>query len=322
VTRVPVGVWGNVATPGGIFDPGGALSDRGFYFHTLGHRCVDFGGQASWNAGAPVYLYSCNGSLAQQVRVKELDSTHDVELRVQSQFCLGVRGGQVTPGAALELQSCNGSAPQRFAFDGDAILIGSQPSGAVTREFAIAPQDLRTANRTPLVVAARTLSDAEYFRAEAVDHSDSRPTNGFVMVSNEQALDWALSLGWGAVIEIDDRAPLRLTQTPKRLGAGVTLRGYRKLVYQGPEVRTCTAADGGHAIELAGVAARVTGLRLRGQTEDPTCAGALGNDSSAIQVLTGAFNDTGTVWVDHLDIGYWHGHGIDVRGPAALDQIL
>jgi hypothetical protein len=317
-TRVPAGARGNVVTPGGIFDPV-ALSDRAFYLHTLGHRCIDFGGQASWRAGAPVYLYSCNGSVAQQVRVKELDSTHDVELRVQSQFCIGVRGGQVSPAASLELQSCNGSSAQRFALDGDAILVGSQPSGTVTREFAIAPQEQHTANRTPLIVTARALNDAEYFRADAVDHSDSRLTNGFVLVSSEQALDWALSLGWGTVIEIDDRAPLWLSQTPKRLGAGVTLRGYRKLVYQGPEVRTCVA-EGGHAIELAGVAARVTGLRLRGQTQDPTCTGSLGKDSSAIGAFTGAFNDAGTVWLDHLDIGYWNGHGIDILGPTVLDQ--
>jgi hypothetical protein len=39
---------------------------------------------------------------------------------------------------------------------------------------------------------------------------------------------------------------------------------------------------------------------------------ARGHYSSAIGAFTGAFNDAGTVWLDHLDIGYWNGHGISV----------
>jgi hypothetical protein len=59
--------------PGGVFDPGAPLSDRTFFIHDIGHRCLDFGAQASWAAGSPVYIYSCNGTIAQQVRVREID---------------------------------------------------------------------------------------------------------------------------------------------------------------------------------------------------------------------------------------------------------
>src|SRR5438128_5022386 len=92
---VPSGVIGNVINVG-YYDPGAPLADGMFYFHDLGHRCIDFGGRDFWHLGGPVQIFSCNGTLAQQVRVKEIDGTHDVELRVQSQFCIGVKGGDVT----------------------------------------------------------------------------------------------------------------------------------------------------------------------------------------------------------------------------------
>jgi hypothetical protein len=296
------------------------LADGAFHFRDLGHRCVDFGGRDFWRVGAPVYLYSCNGTAAQAVRVNELDSSHDVELRVQSLFCIGVKGGEVALGQPLELQVCNSSPAQRFALDGDSILMGAQPAGRVTREYAIQPDRKRTLNRTPLVVAARDVSDAEYFRYEAVDRSATKPTNGFVGVSTEAALDWALGLGWGTVIELDDRAPIVLKNTPKNIHEGVTLRGYRKYTYQGPEIRTCVAKGGDHAFSMAEARARITGLRLRGQTSDPQCTGDLGGDSSAIGVETGSFVDTSNSWIDHLDIGYWHGHAVDVRGATPLPE--
>jgi hypothetical protein len=317
----PFGAAGNLIDTGGFYDTHALPADGAFYFHDLGHRCVDFGGHAFWRLGTPVYIYSCNGTAAQQVRVKELDESHDVELRVQSLFCIGVQGGEVAVAQPLELQTCNGSPAQRFALDGDSILMGAQTGGRVTREFAIGPDRRRTPNRTPLVVAARELSDAEYFRYDAVDHSARKPTNGFLSVSNEAALDWALGFGWGTVIEVDDRVPIVLTRTPKVLHEGVTLRGYRKYTYQGPEIRTCVAETGGHAFSIAEARTRITSLRLRGQTSDPQCTGGdLGNDSTAIRVDTDTFVDTLSSWVDHLDIGYWHGHAVDVAAGVKLPE--
>ena len=165
--------------------------DALFYIKALGDRCLDFGGQAYWAIGAPVYTYRCNGTVAQQVRVKELDAGYDVELRVpNTSLCIGVRGGAVTPGAALELQFCNQTPAQRFAVDGDAIMMGIQSAGNVTREYVIEPDQSRTALRTPLVVGTREASDAEYFRFYAVDGTDLTPTTGFVRVTTETQLDW------------------------------------------------------------------------------------------------------------------------------------
>jgi hypothetical protein len=73
--------------------------------------------------------------------VREIDDTHDLKLLVQSLFCIGVRGGIVAVGRQLELQVCDNAAPaQRFAFDGDAILMGTQSDGRVSRNFVIEPE--------------------------------------------------------------------------------------------------------------------------------------------------------------------------------------
>jgi FG-GAP-like repeat len=310
-------------------------ADGVFYFHDLGHRCIDFGGRDSWHSGAPVYIYSCNGTLAQQVRVKEIDSSHDVELRTRSlDFCIGVKGrresvptpsrnsgeavGPVAVGQPLELQTCNGSPTQRFALDGDSILMGAQTGGRVTRQYAIEPDQKRTPNRTPLVVAARELSDAEYFRYEALDHSARKPTNGFHSVSDEAALDQALAFGWGTVIEVDPGQPVGLkgpfpNPFPKAIHAGVTLRGYRKYTFQGPELHICTKRDQ-PIFMVTEDNVRITGLRLRGPVNDPRCQPS--NVSHvAIQIQpTAEVPHVPIVFVDHLDIGYFTASAVATAG--------
>ena len=290
-------------------------ADSSFYFHDLGHRCVDFGPRGAWHLGAPVFIFGCNGTEAQRVRVKEIDNkSHDVELRV-SDFCIGVKGGQVAVGQPLELQTCNLSPAQCFALDGDSILMGSQASGRVTREFAIEPDRKHTPNRTPLVVADREVSDADYFRYEAADHSGKAPTNGFARVSNEAELDSKLGLGWGTVIEIDDRQPLVLQGPfPKKVPAGVTVRGYRKYTYQGPEIRTCAAVPD-YAFFIEEDRVRFTGLRLRGPRTDPRCGRPLGLEFNGPESQAIRIHPAGTmhIWIDHLDIGYWNGSAVDVR---------
>jgi len=300
--------------PGGIYDPNAPFSDRAFYIHDIGHRCLDFGAQTSWAVGSPVYIYSCNGTVAQQVRVKEIDATHDVKLMVQSRFCIGVRGGTVAAGQPLELQACKDAPTQRFAFDGDAILVGTQTAGRVTRDFVIEPQLDRTNLRTPLVVGTREVSDAEYFRFEAVGHSSAFPTTGFIRISSEAWLDWALNLGWGTVIEIDPAQPLELKgPLPKAIHSGVTLRGYRKYTFQGPEVHTCIA-PGQPAFAVTEDNVRITGFRLRGPVEDSRCQPSPQMESQAILIGPTAASAVPIVWVDHLDIGYFTGSAVDTRG--------
>ena len=290
-------------------------TDAAFYIHDLGHRCWDFGAEASWAIGSPVYTYSCNGTVAQQVRVRETDF-HDVHLGVRSLFCIGVRGGKVVAGAPLELQFCDDTSPaQRFAVDGDAILMGNQTSGLVTRDFVIAPQFYFTPSRTPLVVSVRHASDAEYFRFQAVDRSGVPPTSGFAHIFTEFGLDDALALSWGTVIEVDDQQPLEVKGPfPKVIHAGVTIRGYRKYTYQGPEIHTCTTTDQ-PMFMITEDNVRITGFRLRGPFNDPRCQSSnLSAQAILIQATAGDASHVPIVFVDHLDIGYFTASAVDTRG--------
>jgi len=328
------------------------LANRLFYIHDLGHRCIDVGSPASWTQGIPVLINACNGTAAQQIRVKEIDSSHDVGLSVDRQipiatvsasatgivappvavgFCLGVHGGAVTPGAALELQVCNALSPaQRFALDGDAILIGSQSEAKVARDFVVERQNGSTVQQTPLVVAKHDLweveplrIDARYFRFNAVDGSGSAPTSGFLTVSDETHLVCAARCGWGTVVQIDDHDPLELTSLPSPgigIADGTTIRGYRSSTYQGPEIRTCVLApDQGEwaAFAITGHAVRVTGLRLHGPNADSRCGKDIENHSSdenGISVAPGSNPSTPSAWLDRLDVSNWPGSGIRIDG--------
>lgn len=306
---------------------------RSFFVQDLGHRCLDFGAQAAWAVGVPVYTYSCNGSVAQQVTVTELDASHDVQLSVnassgyyssQQLFCIGVRGGVVAVDQPLELQTCNQGWAQRFALDGDAILMGLPYPGpqalAVSRALAIRPQLSSTALRTPLVVEPREVSDVEYFRFNAVDKSGAYPTTGFVLVSSESELDAALSLGWGTVIEVNPKTDLVLLNPGKHIHAGTTLRGDRKYTLQGPIIHGCTNAPTNPKLEnslfeITENDVRITGLRLHGPLSDSLCK----QDSKpplwgAVLVCSPAVPPPGQsfacgavprVLIDHLDISYF-----------------
>jgi hypothetical protein len=280
------------------------LADHLFYIQSLGTRCLDVGGAA---VGTPVVLASCNGTGAQQIRIKELDrASHDVELRVGAPFCLGVRGQQVTLDQPLEVQWCDGSPAQRFAFDGDALLLGTQEAGArVNRAYVLEPAQGRTAHGTPLVVGERDASDAEYFHLQAVDGSDRRPTSGFVRVEYPDGLDQALARGWGTVIEIVK--DLTLTREASRtLQAGVTLRGDRKFLAPGPQlILTPYRRTPAAAFVIAADNVRITGLRLRGRSTpfivDPWL--------NAIEV-SAPFTQDPQVLLDHLEISHWPGAAI------------
>jgi hypothetical protein len=353
--------------------PGAApLANNLFYIRDLGHRCMDAGLPQSWATGAPVSINACNGSAGQQIRVTEIDSvTHDVGLSVEfiptnaapnsveksvdflkaqqtatgatnAIFCIGVHGGTIAPGAALELQSCDSSSPaQRFAVDGDAIFMGWQtpapasknppnnPKIPVSREFVIERQNGSTVAQTPLVVALRDLweeeqlrIDARYFRFDAVDGSGAAPTSGFLTVKDEAHLICAAQCGWGTVVQIDDHQPLELTTLPNPgivVGNGTTIRGYRNYTNQGPEIHTCVANADWPAFEILGQEVRFTGLRLLGPSADSSCsAAASGTPNEAentIQVMA-SDGPSGPVlpsfWIDNTEVSNWPGAAVQV----------
>lgn len=274
---------------GGVLDPGGpVLFDRAFTIRTLGRRCVDAGTMA---LAAPVTIRDCNArSASQRIRIRELDAaTHDVELRAGS-YCFGVKATGLPPlstfakgtgavgfalvqvGDVIELQTCSGSAGQRFALDGDAIMVGGQGAGRrVDRRWVLEPQKSYTADGTPLAVASRELSDAEYFLFDSVDGTRSKPTTGFVVARTEAELDGRLTTaGWGTVIEVaPDKGTLEVRAKERTLLEGVTLRGNRLRREVGPEIHYVTPPDpkiGQTFLIVGGSDTRITGLRLTGSS--------------------------------------------------------
>jgi VCBS repeat protein len=322
----------------------GGPFDREFYIKALGNRCVDFGPPASWKGGGPVFLYPCNGTISQRIRIKELaDGSHDVELRAGSAFCIGARtAGRPAAGNFLELQPCDNSPRQRFAFDGDAFLIGQQSRGHSSRQLAMEPYRDFTPARTLLAVSSREVVDPEYFRVTAVDGSGAAPHSGFISVSSEADLDNALSSSsWGTVIGIASSFRLEGSQS-KSIPAGVTLRGYRKYVYNGPELFRCTNSTE-PAFRINQEDIRMTGFRLMGPDKIPcpwydppkNAEGdvidvpAVEIDWHELTILGGPtrrddraspFDFTIKIepraLIDHVEIGGWHGTGIKVQGPG------
>src|ERR1700722_1779952 len=127
-----------------------------FTINALGRMCLDFGAQAAWAPGVPVTLYWCNGSVAQWFDVVEVPGAdHDFNLRVGTgvgnDFCIGAQGGPVQ-GAVLEIEDCNGSAGQQFAFDGDALYAGiiDAPANHVARQWVGGPLNDVTNSHAPM----------------------------------------------------------------------------------------------------------------------------------------------------------------------------
>ncbi len=349
----------------GPLSPAQVVRGHQFYFRDLGHRCIQAGTKGAAVPGAVVNTYNCDQDVAEQISVMELDDgSHDVQLGVQRPsttysngliLCIGVRGGKVTAGTQLELQQCSpGASSQRFALDGDTILMGSQSAGHVTREFAVRPQIDPTkaphdkSGLIPLIVDLREVMDVEYFLFQAVDAPATYPTTGFVTVSNEAELRSALNLGWGTVIEVNPSQPLILNpecqSTPTgvtcndyQLQAGVTLRGYRKHLTPGPMIYVCpsnTVAPPTNpygAFDVAADDVRITGLRLYGalnkdkvckQSKNPTLWDAIlvckptprPNQDAGPNPNCPASNFPRVV-IDHTEIAYFAHSAIETLGP-------
>jgi len=287
-----------------------ALVNANFRVIGLGGKCVDVGGDAYQAVGSPVFMYPCNGTTAQRLRVVEHgDGTHDVSLRSNLGFCLGVQSGVVSASRAIELQACDMSAPaQRFALDGDSIMVGTQSSGRVARDLVVEVNRGRGKNRTPLVVGLRDVDPSEDFRFESTSFAALFPTSGFRMIMSRGDLDSALAAShWGSVIEVARDTTIRIDDAIEReLREGVTLRSNRKGLNPGSEIYRANG-ELGAAFVAVGNDVRVTGLRFRGPstTEGDTAPKVIGirGEDPARRLL-----------VDHNEFSAWTDTGVLLKG--------
>ena len=293
------------------------VTPRMFYARNYGGKCLDFGSPPQ-STGGPVFLYSRNGTIAQQIRVEEINSRHEVRLHLGSQV-LGVKqplvnrtGGLASTASLranipLELQNeadlnTAFSRTQIFALDGDSII------WAANRDWVVKPQNGRGADRTPLIVGHRQLSDDEFWDFEATDGSSARPTRGFVRVPQDKPFAKAYwEAGWGSVIEIDSGESINMQDyLGLPIPAGVTIRGDRRGVSIGPELRQPQLA-GGALFQILGDDVRITGLRLRGPSrsrdaDQPYMSGIQAPDHF-VRTL-----------IDHNDLSDWTDGTIEVLG--------
>jgi len=267
-----------------------------FVIRSYGGKCLDFGPPPQL-AGSPVFIYDCNGTVAQDVQIEEVNPQHDVILRAGTKV-IGVKAERVNafnPALAppdletpLELQDQQDGRSiyalgQIFALDGDSIML------AANRNRVVKVQNARGRNRTPLVLGKRELADAEFWTY--TNGFGTRPTGGFVRVSQVndfdigfQALhDFVIAVqnaSWGTVIEIDPNVVMYLTNmAPLHIPAGVTIRGDRRGSRPGPLLSAAynvtnqqpspyfPDSDGG-MLFINGNYVRITGLRMVGPGRD------------------------------------------------------
>ncbi|HXU74464.1 MAG TPA: VCBS repeat-containing protein [Polyangia bacterium] len=315
-----------------------------FTVHALGNMCLDFGGQAYWAPGAPVTLYWCNGSIAQEFDVQEVAGAgHDVTLHLgtgtDNNYCIGARGGKAVAGAALEIQVCNGSAAQQFALDGDSIIAGhlpgivfqgglarsflpiTSPPQPIVRELVARPLDGVTNAKTPIVLGPRQLTQDEYLTFVPTDKSNRKPHSGFVtpVPLTGQNLQMTLQgATWGTVVDLPYSTIDMTGYLDTPIHDGVTLRGDRWTTGYGPLIEYNNNDDGpifelGTDTVPGGHSARITGLRFQGAT--------WGTDQP-VKLTAIKVHDDGdtTVIIDHNELYDFTSNGIEVHGKL-VDHI-
>lgn len=295
-------------------------TQRFFFAHHYGGKNLDFGAPPQV-AGGPIFLFTQNGTVAQQIQVEEINDRHEVRLHLGS-FVLGVKQPAVIRGTEigtrislssdlpLELQNPANlntvfARNQIFALDGDSVI------WAANRDLVVKPQNGRSADRTPLVVGLRQLSEDEFWDFVATDGSDARPTSGFLRVPQDKPFASAYwEASWGSVIEIAAGESISMEDyLGLPIPAGVTIRGNRRGVLVGPELRQPNFIDGS-LFKVFGDDVRITGLRLRGPSRS---VDSNPPNSSCIEV-SDQFVRT---LIDHNDLSDWPESTVSVTGGHA-----
>jgi len=298
-----------------------------FYAKSYGGRCLDFGAPPQV-IGGPVFIFDCNGTVAQQVGVQELMQRvnapptgahatggglqvpqplepHAVLLHAGT-ACIGSKKNPPAIGTPLELQTCNGSASQQFLLDGDSILF------AANRGFVVQTQAARSAARTPLILGSRNLSDIEFWDFSTANRQPARLTSGFITIANENGLRSALQNALpNTVIVITGELNFKDLPGPLLVPQRVTIRGGRRGTDLGPQITLAPGHKDLALFQVAGDNVRITGLRLHGPGRDP---GGSQPGVSGIQA-----DDRFMTIIDHNDMSDWTTAAVNVVGPAEDD---
>lgn len=298
-------------------------------------RCLDFGPPPQ-TAGSPVFVYDCNGTVAQQIGIEEFQPVvtrtsapsvngivmpHDHQVRLHAgTLCIGVDSEQPAEDMALFLGQCSLTPAQIFVLDGDSIILD------YNRDLVVQLQDSRTPNRTPLILGHRWLSDVEFWDFFATDGSGRKPTSVFVPVSQASELQQALhDAAPNTVIQIMQDISFTALPTALPIKSGVTIRGDRRRTLLGPQLSL--SVDSGVVpqaspqsnsltafLEALGTNVRVTGLRIRGPSRndcndnpDASCS-----QHGVAGFITSVANENVKIVIDHNDMSDWTRAAIDL----------
>jgi hypothetical protein len=304
------------------------LGEATFVLGISKNRCLDITGSTP-DGGGELQARTCNSGPLQHFRFVELDGSHDVRLEIPTTGrCVaiaGPTGAAMAPRQRLIQQPCAATAAQRFAFDGDTLLVGRQANGAVvSRDLVIELLDGDTRHGTPVVTGVRDLNASELWTPLPAGGTEF-PHTGFRVVSDFPAFLTALhTASWGSVIVLDAHQQLIEVDCLglfQRVRAGVTVRSDRHGTSFGSGLHLpaeCQVWKEAYLLRLDDHA-RVTSLRLEGS--------ATGNDDAdpdtwAIVIGTDPFTQQNPVpitnaIVDHVDISRWGHAAIFASGHHA-----
>jgi hypothetical protein len=192
---------------------------------------------------------------------------------------------------------------QIFALDGDSIILESSRPCINTvatvppfcpdppPQLVIQVQNARGANGSALVAAVRNLADNEFWDFVPLGGSRPYPTIGFKVSTQDTLANDVSQAVWGSVLMISSPTDCSVSDPlasgpPQNIGGciklhdapalvlnpGVTIRGTRRGTSFGPQLYAeydttgSGACDNTCMFDVVGDYARVTGLRVRGQT--------------------------------------------------------
>jgi len=270
----------------------------------------------------PLAIADCDGSVRQQFGVVEVDAAHHVRIKGAG---LCVTAASATEGAAVALAPCADTPLQVFDLDGDSIILDSD------WDLVVEVKDSLTTAGTPLALGKRFTNDNELFDFTSLANPPVEPTTGFKTVTDANGLVNALTSPQqpNTVIQIPPDMLITFKDLPAVCGPnnnetcdwlnipeGVTLRGDRRSVLEGPQVSITQGhtgradADPG-AFIMQAPRTRITGLRIRGPGRDPHGTKPAMNGVTMIVTSGGQANSE---LVDHNDISDWGVAAINLRG--------
>lgn len=308
-----------------------ASSDPAVFTIRTGIRCVDRSGNVDGRSRYVIRTCGESYTVGEPQRFMPIevpDDSRDIRLEhrnapgaspaVLCATVVGPNGPGVGVGHHLESRPCDGSAAQRFAWDGDALMAGYQAAGErVSRDLVLEYKDGDTREGTPVVFATRELDDVEQWGMVPTSLHDRVPHSGFITVETEGALAAALAdAKWGSVVTVGGTGRIDIALDTMPMGqvvpAGVTLRGNGVARLHVPELRELPPDSWMFRLEDQ---ARITNLELQGnawsggnQTQAQTWAILVGGEPGAPPAYLNR------AYVDRVDAWRWTGAAIAVWG--------